>query len=492
MSSSAPEHVTNTPHQFAQQRTPRRPRRHARAPITIFAIACVAGTIGGCPGTTTDSSSGSIGPLGGSVTITDATTGRAGGYIQIPAGALTETIEFTLTAYRTAINLFGTPALVPVSITPNGTEFTAAVEIGLPYRDTDDPDQLAIYRYDSANATWYPLADQTVDTTNGVITGTTRLLSIFALGDKLPAEMDAELFYDTDTSCIVGAVQVTTPLDEVPISTAAADTYSTTNMAGILSDSPFDVRPAFVVTLKQRQTGSTADRDLQTVRIQYRVAAVIGTDDTPSQVAASIDNGPYDQSFLVDGSRAVALANVETLFSGAPLLFQFDEVTPTGTAEYYLEVLLYYEDIQGNFFNSEWQNTDAPTTKLAYYFNSKASMAKLATMSAPPDTDGNGVVDDYEDAADDGTTGREVLPPSFITTSDGTFTGTLEVVIACGTAGARVLYTTDGSTPTRTNGTDAACGVEVTLTATTTLKAMSYKDGMTDSEVSQATYTKTD
>jgi hypothetical protein len=81
---------------------------------------------------------------------------------------------------------------------------------------------------------------------------------------------------------------------------------------------------------------------------------------------------------------------------------------------------------------------------------------------------------------------QQVAAPTFDPTSS-TFTASLNVIIASTTAGATVRYTADGSDPTSTSGTIYTGPVP--LSATTTLKAIAYAAGMTDSTVSSATYT---
>jgi hypothetical protein len=71
----------------------------------------------------------------------------------------------------------------------------------------------------------------------------------------------------------------------------------------------------------------------------------------------------------------------------------------------------------------------------------------------------------------------------------GTFTGSTSVTISSATAGASIRYTTDGSTPTSTLGTLYAG--PVTISASTTFRAVAYASGMADSTVSSATYTLT-
>lgn len=63
------------------------------------------------------------------------------------------------------------------------------------------------------------------------------------------------------------------------------------------------------------------------------------------------------------------------------------------------------------------------------------------------------------------------------------------VELACDTNGASIYYTTDGSTPTSAS-TAYNPSTKITLSATTTIKAIATKNGMTDSDVASKTYTK--
>lgn len=65
----------------------------------------------------------------------------------------------------------------------------------------------------------------------------------------------------------------------------------------------------------------------------------------------------------------------------------------------------------------------------------------------------------------------------------------LEVTIESDTDGADIYYTTDGSTPTA-ESTAYDASSKPSLSATTTIKAIAVKDGMTDSDVATKSYTK--
>lgn len=69
----------------------------------------------------------------------------------------------------------------------------------------------------------------------------------------------------------------------------------------------------------------------------------------------------------------------------------------------------------------------------------------------------------------------------------GTYNGSQAVSITCATSGATIRYTKDGTTPSLTNGT--IYNAPTTVSATTTIKVIATKTGMTDSDVATATYT---
>lgn len=81
---------------------------------------------------------------------------------------------------------------------------------------------------------------------------------------------------------------------------------------------------------------------------------------------------------------------------------------------------------------------------------------------------------------------KQVAAPTF-NPGAGSFDVSQNVTISCATSGAVIRYTTDGGdpTPTSTLYQDA-----ISIDKTTTLKAKAWKDGMTESAVVEAAYTK--
>jgi hypothetical protein len=79
-----------------------------------------------------------------------------------------------------------------------------------------------------------------------------------------------------------------------------------------------------------------------------------------------------------------------------------------------------------------------------------------------------------------------VAAPAF-SPAGGSYTSAQTVTISDSTSGATIHYTTDGSTPSETNGTIYAGPVNVS--SSETLTAIAYESGFTDSAVTSAAYT---
>ena len=86
-----------------------------------------------------------------------------------------------------------------------------------------------------------------------------------------------------------------------------------------------------------------------------------------------------------------------------------------------------------------------------------------------------------------GDTPTKCETPTFSVDAGTFYESSIEVELACTTSGAAIHYTLDGSTPTSGSATYSSA---IEVTATTTIKAIAVKDGLTNSDVASATYTK--
>lgn len=78
-----------------------------------------------------------------------------------------------------------------------------------------------------------------------------------------------------------------------------------------------------------------------------------------------------------------------------------------------------------------------------------------------------------------------VATPAF-SPAGGTYASPQNVSLSCGTVGATIRYTTNGSEPTASSMLYSA---PIPVNATATLKAKAFKSGLTDSNTAAATYT---
>ncbi len=84
----------------------------------------------------------------------------------------------------------------------------------------------------------------------------------------------------------------------------------------------------------------------------------------------------------------------------------------------------------------------------------------------------------------------QTLAPTF-SPAAGSFTTAQTVSILDGTAGSKIYYTLDGSTPAPNTGSTQQYTAPITVNATTTIKAIAVASGLSNSPVSSALYTIT-
>jgi hypothetical protein len=257
-------------------------------------------------------------------------------------------------------------------------------------------------------------------------------------------------------------------------STVTSDTY-TINTGG--GGGTFTFYPSDDAYLQGSTRNNTADLRVQatsTSRITYLKFVVSGLTGTVSSVvlrAKCIDSGSGTLRVKTGNSNAwtettLSTSNAPTSIgevgnrSGSWSSGTTYDLALTGalTADGTYSFIVDQDNVAG--FNDVW-------------FNSKdASVPNAEKPQLIVTTTGSG--------------GGTVAAPSFSPVA-GTYSSAQSVTISSTTSGASIRYTTDGSTPTSTTGT--VYSAPVSIGATTTLKAIAYKSGMTDSSVTSGTYT---
>jgi hypothetical protein len=127
-------------------------------------------------------------------------------------------------------------------------------------------------------------------------------------------------------------------------------------------------------------------------------------------------------------------------------------------------------------------NGSEPTSTTGTLYTSPVSISSSTTLKAIAYA--TGIPDSLVGTAIY-TIGSQAAAPTFSPPA-GQYGSPQSVTISSSTSGATIRYTTDGSLPTPTTGTIYSTPVPVN--ASMTIKAIAYKAGMADSEVTAATY----
>jgi len=139
-----------------------------------------------------------------------------------------------------------------------------------------------------------------------------------------------------------------------------------------------------------------------------------------------------------------------------------------GDSAYKELLLLFYTDASGNATVTVDKALEASDTYFVGVQGATGNATKVdITTTTTPDTN---------------TVATPVISPN-----SGTFTSSQEVTITCATEGAIIYYTVDGTDPSTSS---TKYEKSFTISATTTVKAIAVKEGMKNSAVATATFTK--
>ena len=126
-------------------------------------------------------------------------------------------------------------------------------------------------------------------------------------------------------------------------------------------------------------------------------------------------------------------------------------------------------------------NGTTPSSTVGTVYSTPVSITAISTLKALAYETG------YNNSGvTSGTYTIQCAAPSF-TPAAGTYNNATSVTISTTTTGATIRYTTNGTTPSSTVGT--VYSTPVSITATSTLKALAYETGYSNSGVTSGTYT---
>lgn len=250
-----------------------------------------------------------------------------------------------------------------------------------------------------------------------------------------------------------------------------------------------------------------------TLTYQWKAASIKGTYSTKLEYATS-SGGEYTEvsgtgtgatGFVVRSYSLPAAAQVSTLYlkitwNTSNTQAIIDEVNLSGVAAPVTHTLTYSAtngtiagvDASSNAVASGGSIAESATVTLTatpssgYAFKEwsvSGTGSTLSSTSTNPTTFTMGTADATVTAVF--VESSTVATPSF-SVSEGTYNVAQSVELDCGTDGATIYYTTDGTNPTTSSSVYSKA---ISVTQTTTIKAFAVKDGLTNSAIGSATYT---
>ncbi len=158
------------------------------------------------------------------------------------------------------------------------------------------------------------------------------------------------------------------------------------------------------------------------------------------------------------------------------------------TSQLNSQIVLYYDQNlvaaeNMNLLDDEWLVYVVPQGESGQYYAGIGN--GFSTMKSLAQTDSTGSYGLSFQRIHHGIPMEQVATPEF-DPEPGTSDTTVSVTITCATSGATIYYTTNSADPT---SSDSVYSESITISSTTTLRAMAVKTGWIDSEIAGGTYT---
>ncbi|MFO7735503.1 MAG: chitobiase/beta-hexosaminidase C-terminal domain-containing protein [bacterium] len=384
---------------------------------------------------------------------------------------------------------------------------------GFLYTGSINVDSSATVKAIAYKTEWEESSDSNVVTSEFTITGNVRNPEISPSGGFFTDNASVSLSSPTENAVIKYTTDGSTPsrtngitysseflIDET--STVKAIAYRTDwqeSSDSDISQSTYTITGKVVPPVFEKDSGNYTNSISTSITSETDGAVIRYTTDetTPSRTHGYLYTGPISVSSTTD-IKAIAYKedwqeSSDSNTSSASYTITGKVITPVismveGSGPDEVDVTISTETsgatIRYTTNGTDPSRTNGTTYSATFTLNSTTTIKAIAYK------------EDWQESSDSDIARAEydtgkVLTPNF-SPQEGYYTDTTAVQITTGTTGAIIRYTTDESTPSRTNGITYTGDFDVS--SPTTIKTMAYKDSWdesTDSDVATATYTVT-
>ncbi len=207
---------------------------------------------------------------------------------------------------------------------------------------------------------------------------------------------------------------------------------------------------------------------------------------TPTQNHGTIYTKPIT-IYKTTTIKAIAYKNLMNDSSVATATFTINKVAPVtfspNSGTYYSSQLITLSCVTEGATIKYTLNGDDPSPTNGNTYTTPFEIFTTTTIKAMAYKDG---MENSDITSTTYTINLNKVAPVTFSPSAGTYSSPQTVTLSCATTGATIKYTLNGDDPSPTNGNTYTTPFEISTT--TTIKAMAYKDGMTNSDITSATY----
>ena len=236
-------------------------------------------------------------------------------------------------------------------------------------------------------------------------------------------------------------------------------------------------------TTENPSTNSIASSSLTPVTGTFSYTNTSGSTVSATSYKITFDLSSYDPTYIKieNGSSANYVGNIVINYEEAASPCATPTFSPAGGTYGSTQSVTISTETGGATIH---YTTDGSTpTSSSTTYSGAITVSSTQTIKAIAVKDGNS---NSEVATATYTIATPCATPTF-SVAAGTYTSDQSVTLSTATADATIYYTTDGTTPSSSNGT--AYSSAITVSASQTIKAIAVKDGYADSDVASATYT---
>lgn len=318
--------------------------------LTITLVSCSSGG-GGSSGnsdilTVADDSSvvarDNIGAAGGSVSNSNQNSVLYGASVYIQEGALDEDIEIRLAGVLNgAAYENNAQNSLLVSLEPHDTIFNRPVEITIPFNQTDNLNNLAVFYFDETDLIWKQIPTTAIDTTHNTVTGLTDHSGIFTVKHSW-FHFNVNLYQSGGQ--ISANIKLATSWYNIPLVPPNSVPAAVNNFGLLFDEHSDNTTVRYRVQLKKNSV-LWYDEIISARNIEYQVSA----SDNPVATGYELSVRDFSGNPAVYNNIVLAepvsgdIEKIKSFYSGERVLFRFDDdgsLDPAGV--YYLDISYQY------------------------------------------------------------------------------------------------------------------------------------------------------